>query len=139
MPKLPHLATALSFCAALAIWQAAVWIARVPAYLVPGPLRIISAFLADPSGLLHALAATLAVTVVALVGACLVGVLLAGAMAAHPWLRAAIEPWAVAAQMTPIVAVAPLIIVWVGDPFAAMAVCAVGSRSFRCSPIPRQG
>jgi NitT/TauT family transport system permease protein len=45
-------------------------------------------------------------------------------MAASRWARAAIEPWAVILQVTPVVAIAPLIIVWIGDPFPAMVVCA---------------
>jgi NitT/TauT family transport system permease protein len=40
------------------------------------------------------------------------------------WARAAIQPWAVVLQVTPIVAIAPLIIVWVGNPFASLVVCA---------------
>jgi NitT/TauT family transport system permease protein len=45
-------------------------------------------------------------------------------MVASRWARAAIQPWAVVLQVTPIVAIAPLIIVWVGDPFTALVVCA---------------
>ena len=48
----------------------------------------------------------------------------AGLMAASAWARAAILPWAMVLQVTPIVAIAPLIIVWVGDPFASLVVCA---------------
>jgi NitT/TauT family transport system permease protein len=39
--------------------------------------------------------------------------------------QAAIQPWAVILQVTPIVAIAPLIIVWVNDPFASLVVCAM--------------
>ena len=46
------------------------------------------------------------------------------AMAASRLAQAAIQPWAVVLQVTPIVAIAPLIIVWVGDPFASLVVCA---------------
>jgi len=46
------------------------------------------------------------------------------AIVASRLLAAAIQPWAVVLQVTPIVAIAPLIIVWVGDPFAALVVCA---------------
>ena len=52
------------------------------------------------------------------------GVALAIAITASRWARAAIEPWAVALQVTPIVAIAPLIIAWVGEPFAALVACA---------------
>ena len=114
----------LSFGAALCLWQLIVTLAHVPPYLVPGPAAILAAFAADAGGLLRALISTLAVTAAALVGACILGVALACAMAASRWARAALTPWAIILQVTPIVAVAPLIIIWVGNPFAAMVVCA---------------
>jgi NitT/TauT family transport system permease protein len=114
----------LTFALALALWQAAVRLMAVPSYLVPAPTDIAAAFAADPATLLHALAATLTVTAASLLLACMLGVALACAMAASPFARAMIRPWATILQVTPVVAVAPLIIVWVGNPFAAMVVCA---------------
>ncbi len=70
------------------------------------------------------LVSTLIVTFTALLTAALLGVALALAMAASRLVQAAIQPWAVVLQVTPIVAIAPLIIVWVGDPFASLVVCA---------------
>ena len=110
--------------AALIAWEAAVRIADIPSYLVPGPIAIIAAFLADPSGLLLSLASTLLVTFVALAVAALLGVVLALGIASSRLLAAAIQPWAVVLQVTPIVAIAPLIVVWVGDPFSSLVVCA---------------
>jgi NitT/TauT family transport system permease protein len=109
---------------ALMAWEAAVRLAEIPSYLLPGPWAIGRAFLADPVGLLSALLVTLLVTATALVCACLLGVALAGLMSASRWLHAAIQPWAVVLQVTPIVAIAPLIIIWVNDPFASLVVCA---------------
>ena len=117
-------APALFALAAVALWEAAVRLTGVPSYLMPGPVAIIAAFLADPSTLLWSLLSTLSVTFAALIAAALLGVLLALAIAASRLLAAAIQPWAVVLQVTPIVAIAPLIIVWVGDPFAALVVCA---------------
>jgi NitT/TauT family transport system permease protein len=114
----------ISFLGALCLWQAVVWWLRVPVYLVPGPLAIGAAFAADAAGLLRALGSTLLVAAAALAAACVLGVALACAMAANQWARAVIKPWAIILQVTPVVAVAPLIVVWVGDPFAAMVVCA---------------
>jgi NitT/TauT family transport system permease protein len=113
-----------SFAVALAIWQAAVTLSHARPYLVPGPIAIAQAFIEDAPSLLHALVATLTVTASALIVAVVLGVALACLMAANRWTRAALEPWAVILQVTPVVAIAPLIIVWVGDPFAAMTVCA---------------
>ena len=124
LPSLFHLAPALLGLLALAAWEAAVRITGVPAYLVPGPIAIVRAFFADPLTLLTSLASTLLVTFAALVAAALMGGVLAVAMALSRLLQAAIQPWAVVLQVTPIVAIAPLIIVWVGDPFASLVVCA---------------
>ena len=114
----------LSFFAALCLWQAVVMAMHVPPYLVPGPVAIVQAFIEDAGTLLRALIATLSVTFAALLLAVILGVAMACAMAASRWARAAIEPWAVILQVTPVVAIAPLIIIWIGNPFAAMVVCA---------------
>jgi len=100
---------------ALALWQGAVWATGVPAYLVAGPIAIVQAFLAAPGFLLLSLASTLVVTFTALAVSTVLGVALAIAITASRWARAAIEPWAVALQVTPIVAIAPLIIIWTNN------------------------
>ncbi len=117
-------APTISFLAALVLWQGVVSATGVPAYLVPGPIAIVQAFLAAPALLLASLLSTLAVTFAALAVSAVLGVALAIATTASPWARAAVQPWAVALQVTPIVAIAPLIIVWIGDPFAALVTCA---------------
>ena len=108
----------------LILWEAAVRVSGVAVYLVPGPLAVLDAFLAAPGLLLGSLLSTLAVTGVALAVSAVLGAALAMAASASPWARAAIQPWAVVLQVTPVVAIAPLIIVWVGDPFASLVVCA---------------
>ena len=75
-------APALFALVAVALWEAAVRLTGVPSYLVPGPVAIIGAFLADPSTLLWSLLSTLSVTFAALIAAALLGVLLALAIAA---------------------------------------------------------
>lgn len=108
----------------LALWEAVVRLSGAPEYLVPGPVAIVGAFLATPSLLLSSLASTLGVTATALVVAAVLGVALALVMQASPLARAAFQPWTVVLQVTPIVAIAPLVVVWVGDPFASVVICA---------------
>ena len=108
----------------LALWEAAVRLAGVPRYLVPGPVDIVQALLADPPLFARSLLSTLGVTLTALVVSALLGVALAVLMQASPLARAAFQPWTVVLQVTPIVAIAPLVIVWVGDPFTSVVVCA---------------
>ncbi len=108
----------------LVLWEAAVRLAGAPEYLVPGPVAIVGAFLATPSLFLASLASTLGVTATALAVAAVLGVALALVMQASPLARAAFQPWTVVLQVTPIVAIAPLVVVWVGDPFASVVICA---------------
>ncbi len=109
---------------ALVVWESAVRVFAIPPYLLPGPVRIVQAIVADPLGLGAALLSTMAVTAVALCVASVLGVALAVAMDLSPLARAAIQPWAVALQVTPIVAIAPMIIVLIGNAFAALVACA---------------
>jgi NitT/TauT family transport system permease protein len=109
---------------ALAIWQGLVWALQVPVYVLPGPIAIIAAYAGDYGTLNAALLSTLTVTFAALAVSVTLGVVLALAMAASSLIRAAIQPWAVILQVTPVVAIAPLIIIWVNQPFMALVVCA---------------
>jgi NitT/TauT family transport system permease protein len=109
---------------ALALWEGAVRIGEVPTYILPGPIAVAEAFIADPIGLLESLASTLFVTFAALFVAAVLGGAMAVAMSASRLAQAAIQPWAVALQVTPLPAIAPLIIIWVGEPFVALVVCA---------------
>ncbi len=103
----------------LLAWEAAVRATGVPPYVMPGPVAIVQAFAAAPGSLLSALASTLTVTLVALVLAALLGGALALVVSASRLARAAIQPWAVVLQVTPIVAIVPLVIIWVGYLVAA--------------------
>jgi NitT/TauT family transport system permease protein len=109
---------------ALGLWQGAVWGLQVPNYVLPGPVAILQAYAGDYAVLNSALVSTLTVTLAALAASAALGVLLALAMAASTLVRAAIQPWAVILQVTPVVAIAPLIIIWVNQPFLALVVCA---------------
>jgi NitT/TauT family transport system permease protein len=123
--RIYRFAPALFGVLALLLWEGAVRAFDVPVYLIPGPVAVVEAFLQDPEGLLLSLASTLAVTFAALLASAVMGAAMAIAMSASRLAQAAIQPWAVILQVTPIVAIAPLIIVWVGDPFASLVVCAM--------------
>lgn len=108
----------------LGLWQAAIWITQTPSYVLPGPIAIVNAYIGDYATLNAALLSTLTVTFAALLVSTILGVVLALVMAASDLARAAIQPWAVILQVTPVVAIAPLIIIWVNQPFLALVVCA---------------
>jgi NitT/TauT family transport system permease protein len=108
----------------LAVWQVLVMINHVPPYILPGPAAIARALWSDGSSLLDSLLVTLRTTLAALAAAALVGGLIAIAFSLSRVLEISLLPYAVFLQVTPIVAIAPLIIIWVQQPFLALLVCA---------------
>ena len=108
----------------LIAWQIAVYLFEVPHYVLPGPLLILKSLWTDSSLLLGSLWITLKITLVALLAAALGGAGLAFVMSRAHWLERSLLPYAIIAQVTPIVAIAPLIIIWIDSAFAALVVCA---------------
>ena len=109
----------------LAIWQLIVAEAKIPAYLLPGPLAIFEALLANWQTLGLALLMTLKVTFLAFFVALVLGTAAALLFAQSKWLEMSLFPYAVMLQVTPIVAIAPLVIIWFKDLQVALVVCAV--------------
>jgi NitT/TauT family transport system permease protein len=93
-------------------WAVAHW--QVPPYVLPAPSAIAKAFANNFSSLMNALASTLAVTLEAFAAATLLGVAAAIAFTQSRLLERTLYPYAVILQVTPVVAIAPLILIWVG-------------------------
>jgi NitT/TauT family transport system permease protein len=110
--------------ALLALWQALVMVFEVPPYLVPSPWLVAQVMVQDFALLAAALGNTLWVTLLAFASATLLGVLIAFAFVQSRAIETALFPYAVLLQVTPIVAIAPLIIIWVQEPTAALVICA---------------
>jgi NitT/TauT family transport system permease protein len=108
----------------LGLWQGLVVAFDVPAYLVPSPLRVAQVLVSDAAMLFGALAVTLKITLLAFVCATVLGVAVAFAFVQSRVLEAALFPYAVLLQVTPIVAIAPLVIIWVKDPTVSLVICA---------------
>ena len=108
----------------LGLWQAAVTAWNVPPYIVPSPTRIATALWTDRVLLADSLRVTAGVALSALALAVAGGVLLAFAFAQSRIVEASLMPYAVLLQVTPIVAIAPLIIIWVKDTWTALVLCA---------------
>ena len=108
----------------LALWQGLVTGLELPHYLVPSPLLMASTLVDNFGALMLALWVTLKVTLLAFVLATVVGVLISFAFVQSRTIETAFFPYAILLQVTPIVAVAPLIIIWVRNPTGAMVVCA---------------
>lgn len=100
---------------ALAAWEIVVRVKDVPIYVLPGPITIGKTLVTDWGLLSEALWITLKIALAALAGAVLVGVLLSVLFTQSKWLELSLFPYAVILQVTPIVAIAPLIIIWTNN------------------------
>jgi NitT/TauT family transport system permease protein len=110
---------------ALGLWEGLVRLLAVPPYLLPGPLLVLQTLIQEWSDLFPSLMITLKITVVAFLAATLSGLGIAILFTQSKWIERSFFPYAVVLQTTPIVAIAPLIIIWLkNNTFAALVVCA---------------
>jgi NitT/TauT family transport system permease protein len=98
----------------LGFWQWKVVHDAIPAYVLPAPSAILHALIENFSSLMASLWTTLTVTLLAFVFAIVAALALAILFSESAAARRTFYPYAVAIQVTPVVAVAPLILLWVG-------------------------
>lgn len=109
-----RLAPGIAALAALGLWEAAVRVFAVPVFVLPGPLAIGRALVTEWPGLWDGLLFTAGITARAFVIALVLGLVTALGFTRSRLLRAALYPFAVVLQVTPVVSIAPLVIIWVG-------------------------
>ncbi len=110
---------------ALVLWDIFVRITHLPPYILPGPLLVFKTLTTDWNELFPSLLITLQITIVAFIAAAISGLLMAILFSQSKWIERSLFPYAVILQTTPIVAIAPLIILWLkNNTFAALVVCA---------------
>ena len=93
----------------LGLWHGLVVALEIPPFLVPSPVRVAQVMVTDAGLLFGALYTTLKITLFAFVCATVVGVLIAFTFVQSRLIETALFPYAVLLQVTPIVAIAPLI------------------------------
>jgi NitT/TauT family transport system permease protein len=108
----------------IALWEEAVSAFAVPSYVLPDPLLIGRTLVSDWNILAPSLWVTLAITLEALAAAVVVGGLLAVLFSLSRWIELSLFPYAIILQVTPIVAIAPLIIIWANDIDLSLLICA---------------
>lgn len=108
----------------IALWHVYVTVNEVPHYVLPSPRLVAQSLYNDWPILFAALINTLKITLAALALALFGGVAIAVLMAQSRLIELAIYPYAVILQVTPIVAIAPLIIIYAPTTYAALLICA---------------
>lgn len=109
----------------LAIWEVACRALHVPAYFLPAPSKVAAALAANLPVLAAAAWRTLSVALAALVIASLTAQALAVLIGLHPLLERAVRPLASVIQVTPVVAIAPLVLIWAGIDHPERAIVAL--------------
>jgi len=108
----------------LVAWEVTVRVNEVPHYILPAPSLVLQTLVKNWDSLLPALWFTTKLTLMALAAAAAGGVLLAMAFALSKWIEIGLFPIAVVLQVTPIVAIAPLILIYVDSTTTALLICA---------------
>jgi NitT/TauT family transport system permease protein len=116
---------ALTLVGFLAIWQLIIAIFQIPSYLVPSPLNVVEAFQERGDVVLQATWITFRSAALALVLSVVIGVIVALILASSKQLYNALFPYTVMLQTTPVIAIAPIIIVWFGIGIASITAVAV--------------
>jgi len=114
---LPVIVLALS----LAVWELVVRLASIPPYVLPAPSLILQTFVADRALLTQSLLVTLITTLEGFLLAAVGGVGLAVLFNLSRLVEYSLYPFAVILQVTPIVAVAPLLLIYLPQPLAVLA------------------
>ncbi len=118
----------VSFAAALLLWWLVAQTANLPAFILPSPLEVALRFwkaLSDGSLLTNALA-TLVEVLLGLLAGTLLAVVLAYGIAKSRLFEQLLSPFLVASQAIPIVAIAPLLVIWLGPGMLSkVLICAL--------------
>ena len=120
----PALAPLVVGSIVLTAWELSVWWWEIPRYLLPGPMAIGESIGANGARLTASWAITFGTMLVALAAAVVTGVMLAVVFTASRVVELSLFPYAITLQVTPLVAVAPLLVIWIDDPWLVRLICA---------------
>ena len=115
----------------LLIWEVSVRLTHTPPYLLPTPTKVFQTLITEWGSLFPSLMITVQITLVAFVAAIVTGLFVSILFTQSKWIERSFFPYAVILQTTPIVAIAPLIILWVRQAvqgesatFVSLVICA---------------
>jgi NitT/TauT family transport system permease protein len=126
--KVKHLSVVITLALFLLLWEGLVRLLDLPAFILPTPLQVVQRFakaLSDGSLLQHT-AATLVEVMSGLVSGVFFATLLGYLLAKSTFLENVLQPFLVASQAVPTVAIAPLLVIWFGSGiFSKILICAL--------------
>jgi NitT/TauT family transport system permease protein len=113
----------LVLAAGIGLWEALVRVNHIQPYVLPGPVAVFSTLIRDWPVLFESLLITLTTTLEGFVAAAVGGIALALLFSRSRWLEYSLFPYAVILQVTPVIAIAPLLLIYLPQ-HLAVVVCA---------------
>jgi NitT/TauT family transport system permease protein len=117
------LAPVAVMAASIAIWSLIVRLNNIPPYVLPGPEAVFTTLIDDRQILFGSLLVTLRTTLEGFFAAAAGGIVLALLFNQSKWLEVSLFPYAVILQVTPVIAIAPLLLIYLPQQ-TAVIVCA---------------
>jgi NitT/TauT family transport system permease protein len=112
------------FATLLLLWQLIIWLGHVPPYMLPAPWQVLRVIVGRFSSLSASFEITATAATLGLIGSIIAGVAIALLFAQSRWIRRMLYPYTLLLQTVPIVAIAPLILMWVGAGSEAVTLIA---------------
>jgi NitT/TauT family transport system permease protein len=109
--------------AGIAAWELVVRVKNIPPYILPAPSAVLRTLIEDWPVLSQSLLTTLLTTLEGFVAAAVGGIALALLFNQSQWLEYSLFPYAVILQVTPVIAIAPLLLIYLPQQ-TAVIVCA---------------
>ena len=107
----------------IAAWEIVVRVNHIPPYVLPGPALVLQTLVDDWALLWQSLLTTLLTTLEGFVAAAFGGIALALLFNQSRWVEYSLFPYAVILQVTPVIAIAPLLLIYLPQQ-TAVIVCA---------------
>jgi NitT/TauT family transport system permease protein len=107
--------------AGIAIWELVVWLNDIPPYVLPAPTAVFQTLVKDWAVLSQSLLTTLVTTLEGFIAAAVGGIALALLFNQSKWLEYSLFPYAVILQVTPVIAIAPLLLIYLPQQTAVVA------------------
>ena len=126
--KIKRLSVLITILLFLVIWEALVLLLKLPVFILPTPLQVAERFVRAmrDGSLLQNSAATLLEVMGGLASGALFATLMGYVLAKSRFLENVLQPFLVASQAIPIVAIAPLLVIWFGSGiFSKILICAL--------------
>jgi NitT/TauT family transport system permease protein len=118
------LSAALIFMSLLLVWIAVIRLFHIAPFMLPSPLQVAHAAISRFPSLVRSLGITSAAAAGGLLASVCTGLLIALVFAQSRWIRRMLFPYTILLQTVPIVAIAPLILMWVGAGFFSVTLIA---------------